>query len=463
MSAVLPEKTRDECGENVPSRESELEKELKTLRQINKLLKELIARTHLAYIELDLDHKIVEWSGHAEVIFGYTHQEMGGRFLTDLISPRENKEELIRFLSEIFKNDKRKLRTISLMNRKGQELFCDFYYTPVLNETGKPSGVSFAVQDVTHICETRETLKRVKKNLNDIFGNAPIGIYQANAEGRFLTANPELAWMLGYETADVLVEKMTDMATQMFANEEKAEEFFFALFEAEQLSRFRCEMKRIDGADFWTLSYAHITRNETGRISGFYGFVIDISNTVRTEIRLQQMNEELIKLSILDGLTQIANRRCFDEVIDREWKRSRRDKTVLSLILCDIDFFKNFNDTYGHKAGDECLQAVAKAIEKSVKRPSDLVARYGGEEFAIILPNTEIPGACHVAEVIRNGVWNLSIPHKASRADQVVTLSLGVAGVIVDDQKNLKDLINRADKALYEAKAQGRNRSVSSP
>ena len=182
--------------------------------------------------------------------------------------------------------------------------------------------------------------------------------------------------------------------------------------------------------------------------------------------KLQSANLELHRLASSDGLTQVANRRCFDEYIHQEWQRLAREKSPLSLILCDIDFFKKYNDTYGHQAGDRCLQQVAQAISRVIKRPADLVARYGGEEFAIILPHTEAQGAAHVAELIRLEVKSLEIPHNIHQLSQAessaiktyITLSLGVASMIPDHASSPARLIFNADHALYAAKAEGRDR-----
>jgi len=174
--------------------------------------------------------------------------------------------------------------------------------------------------------------------------------------------------------------------------------------------------------------------------------------------QLEKANQELQRLASVDGLTQIFNRRSFDEYLQSEWKRLGREQAPLSLILCDIDFFKVYNDTYGHPAGDECLRQVAKIIRQAAKRPADLVARYGGEEFAVILPNTEVEGALHLAEVIRLSVKALSIVHTGSQVSEYVTLSLGVACVIPSSESSPEELINDADKALYKAKVAGRDR-----
>lgn len=176
--------------------------------------------------------------------------------------------------------------------------------------------------------------------------------------------------------------------------------------------------------------------------------------------RLHEANQELQRLASKDGLTELANRRRFDEYFDLEWHRKAREQAPLSLILCDIDYFKTYNDTYGHQAGDDCLQQVARAISGAVKRPADLVARYGGEEFAVILPNTEASGAVHVAEKILAAVKAMEIAHANSPIGNYVTLSLGVASTVPSYESSPATLIAAADQALYQAKAQGRNRLI---
>ncbi len=175
---------------------------------------------------------------------------------------------------------------------------------------------------------------------------------------------------------------------------------------------------------------------------------------------LEKANQELERLATLDGLTQVANRRRFDEYLLQEWRRLKREQSCLSLIMCDVDYFKCFNDTYGHQAGDDCLRKVARAICKTVKRPADLVARYGGEEFAIVLPNTPLEGAILIAQFMHESIEELKIPNFHSSVSQYVTLSVGVSSTIPDCHHTPEDLIAVVDKALYQAKQQGRNQTA---
>ncbi len=174
---------------------------------------------------------------------------------------------------------------------------------------------------------------------------------------------------------------------------------------------------------------------------------------------LKYTNQLLLKSNAQDALTGVGNRRQFDISLGTEWKRAMRRHASLGLIMIDVDFFKNYNDHYGHPRGDDVLISVAKTLQKSAGRASDFVARYGGEEFATILPGTEIRGASKVAEIMRLSVQNLQIPHEKSTCSEYITISLGVACVIPQLDHPPESLVELADKALYKAKTAGKNRT----
>lgn len=173
--------------------------------------------------------------------------------------------------------------------------------------------------------------------------------------------------------------------------------------------------------------------------------------------KLDAANQELIRIASRDGLTGVANRRYFDEILSTEWRRARRHSNPVAMLMCDIDFFRRYNDSYGPMAGDECLRQVAMAISRHSERPSDTVARLGGEEFAVILAETTIGGALMVAEKIRNGLRELQLPHTASPFGQV-TLSIGIASAAPGFDNPPDDLIEAASRALARAKQEGRDR-----
>ena len=178
---------------------------------------------------------------------------------------------------------------------------------------------------------------------------------------------------------------------------------------------------------------------------------------VQTHIRLKRQSDALRAMADLDGLTRLANRRKFNEVLEREWRRALRQGNTLALLMVDVDHFKYYNDHYGHLAGDDCLREVACALAGAAQRPADLAARYGGEEFALILPDTDATGATHIAEQARRAIFDLDLPHTASDIAERVTASLGVAARLPADDR-FEVLIEAADAALYRAKAAGRNR-----
>lgn len=179
---------------------------------------------------------------------------------------------------------------------------------------------------------------------------------------------------------------------------------------------------------------------------------------VRNHLRLKRQSDILHNLALIDGLTGIPNRRRFDEYLGQQWRNAVTNNLPLSLIMMDIDFFKHYNDTYGHTAGDDCLRTVAQSLVDAVSRETDLVARYGGEEFVCLLPDTDAEGAAKIGAQLREAVLALEAPHDQSQVAPHVTLSLGAATMVPNPDETPTSLVEQADKLLYSAKQQGRNR-----
>jgi diguanylate cyclase (GGDEF)-like protein/PAS domain S-box-containing protein len=273
----------------------------------------------------------------------------------------------------------------------------------------------------------------LESRFRTIFENAPGAIFIADADtNRLLSFNPFMGRWLGYSEEELWV---MDLENLRETGDGKKNQHY----------------RKKDGT--------HVDVEEIRTRIPFHGKegILTIAHDISEH---KQMEEILNRLSRNDGLTGLANRRHFDEFYQQEWKRALREETPLSLILCDIDFFKNYNDTYGHQAGDDCLRAVAGVLQSGLRRPGDLAARYGGEEFIVVLPGTLQEGALAVAESLRRDVEALAIPHSASAAAPVVTICLGVSTTVPGPGESPADLLAAADKALYRAKDEGRNRVV---
>lgn len=300
-------------------------------------------------------------------------------------------------------------------------------------------------------------LQRTQKLFQTIFENAPIGIALVNKNGIPVISNKKLQDMLGYTEIE-----LSTMSFDNLSHPEDAKlnmKLLNELLEG-KTDHYLLEKRyfRKDGQVVWgkvtSSAFPDITDGSTYVI----GMVNNITKRKITEQKLQKAYQEMEYLSNQDGLTGIANRRYFDNYLDREYVNSIQYSRPLSLIMVDIDFFKQYNDKYGHLEGDECLKQIASTLEKTINQSKGLVARYGGEEFVIVLPETDKINASVIAKKICAAVEELNIPHIGSNISKYLTVSLGVSTVISDSKSMPENLILEADKALYQAKQKGRNR-----
>jgi len=341
---------------------------------------------------------------------------------------------------------------------------------PLMDAQDKPYAVAGIYLDISDRKKMEAILKESEAKFQKIAIASPEVIYitvrQPDGTTKFEYANVAIEELLGISLDDLMAK--SNIHYEMFHPDD------LPTFEQElthsmaTLQIFRHEWRIItpQGKIKWIKSQARPELRDNGDVA-WYGFAIDISERKQTEIalveaevNLRKINQELERLINLDGLTQIANRRCFNDRIVIEWQRLHREQQPLSLLMFDVDYFKRYNDLYGHQIGDECLIKIAQAVNHLMRRPADLVARYGGEEFIVILPNTHINGAIAVADRIHEAIKNLQIPHQDSIVSNIVSISMGIACDIPNLERSPYVLINQVDHALYEAKQQGRNRSV---
>lgn len=221
-------------------------------------------------------------------------------------------------------------------------------------------------------------------------------------------------------------------------------------------------MKHKDGHWVYIMASGQVLeRNEKNQAVQFIGTHYDITHLKEVEQALEVSNKKLKRLSLIDGLTSISNRHALEEYFEKEWTHWKENQTPFSILLIDIDFFKLYNDTYGHLKGDKCLKQVAKALKSNVKRSNDIVTRFGGEEFLIVLSGVQVEEAVKIAESIRQDIENLNIEHSASGVSQHVSVSVGISYCAETLQSKDTDIaINEADQALYKAKELGRNQVV---
>lgn len=212
-----------------------------------------------------------------------------------------------------------------------------------------------------------------------------------------------------------------------------------------------------DGSYVWIRDVVHVVRHENGEVDALIGFMFDISERKRNEEKLERLQKELEELSYKDGLTGVANRRMFDAELKTEWTQAQRDRTPLSLLIIDVDYFKQYNDRYGHIQGDECLRQVAQLLAGVLQRPRDFLARFGGEEFVIVLPETDEAAAHMVAERCRDKLALAGIAHAESAIGQVLTISIGAGTVVPRPDEEPRRFIDQVDSQLYQAKRNGRN------
>lgn len=321
-----------------------------------------------------------------------------------------------------------------------------------------PDGAAVAIPATTIDLSRQEPDSDFYKTLVESTKAIPWSIDWASR--KFTYIGPQIEALLGWSpeswsSVDDWVERMHP--------EDQARVVGFCVAQSQAGADHEADYRALtrDGDYVWIRDVVHVVLDDQGNVTALAGFMFDIRERKRSEEKLAELQKTLENLSYTDGLTGVANRRMFDQVMEREWATALRSRQPLSLILLDIDYFKQYNDHYGHLQGDQCLRHVAQALLAVSTRKRDFLGRFGGEEFVLILPDTDAMSASAVAERCRKLILEQAITHERSDVAETLTISAGVATIIPAAQDGERvDFIELVDKRLYQAKMKGRNRIV---
>jgi diguanylate cyclase (GGDEF)-like protein/PAS domain S-box-containing protein len=291
--------------------------------------------------------------------------------------------------------------------------------------------------------------------MNQVFNASNDGIWAIDKSYRVIRVNKKLLDLLKKSAGEVIGGKCYDLFREYCRDKESCP--MERILKGERMIEQEKTLTFGSGKEIPFMVTSTPLSSIDQSIIGVVETFADITERKHAEKVLQLANTELERQATEDSLTKLSNRRRFDEYLELEWRRQARAHGQISLIMCDVDFFKNYNDRYGHQTGDVCLKSVADAIRKKVGRPGDLIARYGGEEFAIVMPETDVKGAIQVAENIRQELTKQQIPHTHSPVAPYITISCGISSMFPSADSNPQTLIENADQGLYLAKQQGRN------
>lgn len=409
----------------------------------------------------DIQGKVININPAAEKMFGYSKEELAGRF-PDFLGKGKDSPGIIEDAIQVMLKSGRWSGEINYLHKDGRKGICSTVVVPLMDECGRPVTVIAVNHDVTGRRMIERALRESEERFRNAFEHAAVGMALVATNGRFLQINRYFCDIVGYSEKELI--RMTNMDITHPEDLHKSFDYIRDL-RAGKIQSYQLENRYLHklGHTVWVLITVSLVRDNEGRPLHYIGQAQNITQRKRMEEDLlkaveeaEMAREKAEKLARTDYLTGLLNRRAFMDLLLAESCRTKREGTPLSLIITDIDHFKEINDTYGHQAGDTCLQRFAACLARHC-RQYDFIGRYGGEEFIICLPNTTCDQAERIAERIRAGIQDqpVTLPGNISIN---ITASFGVSGL--DDQDWKKDydiLITQADKALYMAKTRSRN------
>jgi diguanylate cyclase (GGDEF)-like protein/PAS domain S-box-containing protein len=422
------------------------------LKESEEKYRNILENIEDGYFEVDLAGKFTFFNDSLCRIIGYSKEEMMGMNNRVYMDP-ENAKKLYEVFNCVYRTGiPTKGFDWEIIRKNGSKRFIESSVTLIRDSLGQLMGFRGVARDITDRKQIDMAVRESERRTREMLENVELIVVGLDARGMVNYVNPFFLQETGYSAEEVLGK---DWFAHFLPKKEviPVQAVFHGLMEEGFHRHYENPILTRLGEERLIAWNNTVLRDEKGSPIGTLSIGKDITDQKRIE-------ELLRRLSTQDGLTGIANRRHFDEFLNREWRRALRNGSPFSLIMADIDYFKAYNDTYGHQMGDECLRQIASTLKQTLNRPEDLVARYGGEEFAVVLPGTKANGAVYVAETLRTRVENLGIPHASSGISPVVTISLGIASLIPVREHSPEMLISASDQALYQAKSQGRNRIV---
>ncbi|MFE8701445.1 PAS domain S-box protein [Cytobacillus sp. FJAT-54145] len=414
--------------------------------------KSLFENNQGASFMIDLNGHFISVNKTAEDISGYKKADLIGTSFLTLIHKRDL-EKVMKGFEKVNSGEPDNIN-VRLIHQKGEIVHLNIITAPIKRNGTVVGSIGIAL-DVTKQKIAEHQLSQSEKRYKSLIKLYPEVVF-VHSRHRIEFVNDRAVALIGANTKEEIMGK----SFYHFLHEEdkpKAAYYMTLAFQNDRTNSSTVELRFVKKDGRIVHTEVGVALIDYDGEPAILGIIRDITEQKNAEAKLMRANQMLEELSKLDGLTGIPNRRFYDETLEKEWKRAARDGKPLSLIMLDIDKFKVYNDTYGHKQGDECLKMVAAALKTSTYRAGDFVARYGGEEFSIILPQTDEDGAYFIAETIRAKIETLEIPNINSTVKPIVTISVGLATVIPNDHQEPKQLIELADAALYDAKNSGRN------
>ena len=429
----------------------ELRQAAEELRRGEKRFRDITSSLAEGIMVMDEHGHVTFMNPEAERLLGWTAEELSNRNAHDVVHSRSYDGTPIAFeecpVHNIIRTGKKYISNDEYFIRKDGTIFPIYVLSSPVKEQGMIVASVTAFRDIS----VRKKIEATIYQLASIVESSDDAIIGQSLEGVISTWNSGAERLFGYTSEEVAGRSVSLLAPPDCSDE--TPDILARVGNGERVEHFETVRMRKDGAVIDVSLKISPIRDAAGKITGASATYHDITERKETEALLW-------RLSTLDGLTEISNRRALDTFLDEEWKRAQRGGYKIEMMMIDVDQFKRYNDTYGHLMGDDCLKQVANILKQDAQRPGDMVARFGGEEFAVVFSMKEDQKALRFAEKIRRDVEALKIPHEQSDISDYLTVSIGVASMIPTQETSQEHLIKAADDALYKAKKEGRNRVV---